>query len=287
MAEPLTIPVFTLYGETEAFPDLVHCEPVSARSADLNWTIKPHRHANMAQVLTISDGALHARIDGVEKHLPPGGFLYIPPQAVHAFEFQAGTVGQVFSFPVVVLRSLGPATQEISDTLSATLTGPIGPDLAGVANSLAACLATATGRFRAQSALGLAHAMLALVAECGQSTSPDHTVPARGRLDRLKELIILHMGDGWTASDYASALAISTGHLSRICRNASGLGAQAYVERIVMDEACRDLAFTQVPVAQIGYRLGYGDPSYFSKRFRAVCGKSPTAYRGQFARRIP
>ena len=91
------------------------------------------------------------------------------------------------------------------------------------------------------------------------------------------------MAESWTASDYADALALSTGHLSRLCRQASGRGAAAYIEHHLMEEACRLLAFTALPVSDIGYRLGYADPSYFSKRFRIVRQQAPTEYRAQFS----
>jgi AraC family transcriptional activator of pobA len=57
------------------------------------------------------------------------------------------------------------------------------------------------------------------------------------------------------------------------------MGAKAYLDHTRMTEACRLLAYTRLPVAGIAFRLGYDDPSHFSKRFRAVCGMAPSAYR--------
>ena len=65
------------------------------------------------------------------------------------------------------------------------------------------------------------------------------------------------------------------------------MGAKAYIEQAVMGEASRLLAFTRLPMSEIGYRLGFDDPSHFSKRFRAARGLAPSAYRRQLEGRIP
>ena len=54
-----------------------------------------------------------------------------------------------------------------------------------------------------------------------------------------------------------------------------------------MEEACRLLAFTALPVSQVGYRLGYGDPSYFTRRFTRLQGQTPSAYRARCFRGAP
>ena len=46
-----------------------------------------------------------------------------------------------------------------------------------------------------------------------------------------------------------------------------------------MQEARRLLAYTLMDVAEVGYRLGYEDPSYFSRAFRRETGLSPSAFR--------
>jgi len=60
------------------------------------------------------------------------------------------------------------------------------------------------------------------------------------------------------------------------------LSASAYIEAHIIQEACRLLAFTQLSVAEVGYRLGFADPSYFSRRFRAVQQETPSVYRQRF-----
>ena len=75
---------------------------------------------------------------------------------------------------------------------------------------------------------------------------------------------------------------MSTGHLGRLCRHALGMSTSAYIEATRMTEAARLLAFTQMPIAEVGYRLGFTDPSYFTRRFHKAREQTPTDYRDQF-----
>ena len=163
-----------------------------------------------------------------------------------------------------------------------TLTVHSALDGVGLTAAVAQALAEATrsaGAFRAQRVVGLAHVVLADLAERSQAGDD---APLPGRMQVLNALIAAHMAEGWSARDYATRLNVTTGHLSRLTRAATGQGAAAYIEGRVMAEASRLLAFTQLSVAEIGYRLGYADPSYFTKRFRKAQGEAPSDYRARF-----
>lgn len=277
MTQSQPIPVFTLYGETAVFPDVVHCERFSARAPIHDWRIAAHRHSHMAQVFFIEEGQVEAQVDGQDLSLGDGTFLFVPAQAAHEFVFRPDTGGLVVSVPQSVVRTIGPAQQDILAALMQPLHGVASPRLQALLAMLDD-IAGPTHPFRDQMAVGLVHAALAEVAAEAVSAGR-----VDGRLSELDSLIQTHMAQGWSAADYARTMALSTGHLSRICRAASGLGASAYIERAIMIEASRLLAFTRLPVSEIGFRLGFADPSYFAKRFRRFQGQSPSDYRAQFA----
>lgn len=276
------IPAFSLYGEDDPFPDVVHCEGFSARAPIYGWQILPHRHGQIAQVFVVDDGVVDAQVDGVSYLLTDAMFLYVPEHCVHGFNFQPDTDGAVLSFPLALVRTIAPQTADLVAALAQPVSGVMSAQLGGLITSLRAMTAMPSA-LRAQALVGLAHCVLALIAQARLDGQDDDLRPVSARMQKLDALIAAHLADGWTASDYASALAISTGHLSRICRTATGVSAATYLEQKLMTEACRMLAFTLFPVSEIGYRLGYADPSYFSKRFRAVLKLTPTAYRAQFS----
>ncbi|MCR9125127.1 MAG: helix-turn-helix domain-containing protein [Rhodobacteraceae bacterium] len=277
------IPAFGLYGEADAFPDVIHFESFSARAPLHDWRIMPHRHDNICQLFILKNGRMDATVDGTRILLQDQGFLYIPERCVHNFEFQPGTGGAVFSLPADVVGALAPHSPQIREALSQPVAGPVCDALRSLGELLGAAAVSATP-FRSQKAVALAHSVLVLVAETAARADAAAPAPRSAKLTALETLIARHMADGWSASDYADALSISTGHLSRLCRAATGRGAAALIEQRVMQEACRLLAFTRLPVSQIGYRLGYLDPSYFSKRFHRVQGRTPSQYRAALTR---
>jgi len=264
------IPSFALFGETAPFPDVLHIESFSARAPVHGWQISPHRHSAMAQLFVIEDGRVEAQIDARKVRLETGDFLFVPAQSVHAFDFQPDTEGHVLSFP---LSLIGGA--DVQAALKAAFSGRVDAMLGTLVSAMVTA-GQSQSLFRAAKLTGLAQSMLAHIAEHQGGTGSEDP-----RLTRFAQLIA-EQAARWTASDYANALNISTGHLSRITRGASGLGATGYIEAQVMEEACRLLAFTQFPVSEVGYRLGFADPSYFSKRFRRAKGQSPSDYRLTF-----
>ena len=281
MASASEIPVFGLFGETDGFPDAVHVEDLSARAPKNDWYISAHRHGQMVQVFLFDTGEIGAQVDGRSLALNGGDFLFVPALCVHAFRFQPETKGLVLSVPSSVAHFPSASAQGINAALSQVVTGPTPADVM----TLARLLFTAhrsTGAFRAQRSVGLAQSLLARLAEVSVTTSAPGPRNLDSKLQRLDELIADHMADGWSASDYAAELAVTTGHLSRLSRTATGLGVTAYIERKTIEEACRLLAFTQIPISAVGFRLGFADPSYFTKRFQKAMKQSPSRYRARF-----
>lgn len=280
MKHQAPIPVFTLFGEHSGFPDVVHSERIHARAHLHDWVISPHRHDQMAQIFHIEKGAAQTQVDGHPSVLNSGDFLYIPTRIVHGFAFERGTEGTVLSFPLPVITALTPQPPALTQILSNVVAGTPPDALVQLFAQLCAGFET-TGTFRTQRLIGLSHAILGHIADIGAQNSGAIT-GGHHMLERFDQLIAAHLADNWRPKDFADALSITTGHLGRICRETRGMSASTYIETAVMTEASRLLAFTRLSVAEVGYRLGYADPPYFSRRFRTACGVTPTSYRARF-----
>jgi len=281
MSQMHPIPDYALYGETDAFPDIVHCEHIKDRAPDHGWHISTHRHAQLVQVFYIKTGSAKADVDGQNFELSDNQLFFVPAQAVHSFAFAPHTQGLVQSFPLSVLHSIVPANADIPVALSQPFLARPDAQLLAMMSVLDASLKS-TGLYRTQTALGLAHSVLAMTAALGASLNGNALRGPDRRLARLDKLISNHRSVGRSPRDYAAEMGLSTGHLSRLCRAAKGVSASTYIEAQIIQEACRLLAFTQLSIAEVGYRLGFSDPSYFSRRFRAVQGQTPSLYRQRF-----
>ncbi|GAB3921630.1 helix-turn-helix domain-containing protein [Larkinella terrae] len=80
-------------------------------------------------------------------------------------------------------------------------------------------------------------------------------------------------------SDYAAQMNVTPHYLNQLCKKVVGKTAsQLYHERIVL-EARFLLAYTSDSVKEIGFRLGFQDPSYFVRFFRKNTGETPADFR--------
>jgi AraC-like DNA-binding protein len=60
-----------------------------------------------------------------------------------------------------------------------------------------------------------------------------------------------------------------------------GCSPQKFIEDTRMQEGARILRTTELPIADVAYKVGYADQSYFTKVFKRAFGISPRNYRAQ------
>ena len=78
---------YSLFGESQHLPDVLHCETIAARSVLHDWELAPHRHTRLHQVLLVQSGGGVAHLDGEKHALFPGALINVPAGHVHAFRF--------------------------------------------------------------------------------------------------------------------------------------------------------------------------------------------------------
>lgn len=65
----------------------------------------------------------------------------------------------------------------------------------------------------------------------------------------------------------------------RCWKAAVGESPRRFVEKLRMQEACRLLVETSLPINDVAHQLGFADELYFSRRFRSLMGLPPRSYR--------
>jgi AraC-like DNA-binding protein len=78
---------------------------------------------------------------------------------------------------------------------------------------------------------------------------------------------------------YAEKLGISEAYLYELTKENTGLTPGQIIRKEIAMEAKRMLAHTNNTISEIGYRLGFDDPSYFGRFFKRETGFSPNSFR--------
>lgn len=90
----------------------------------------------------------------------------------------------------------------------------------------------------------------------------------------------------WTLAELSRQTYVGPTHLARTFARCLGLPPIHYLSRLRAERAAAMLARTDDPVASIGAAVGWPDPAYFSRRFRAEFGVSPREYRHRHQRAV-
>jgi len=109
-------------------------------------------------------------------------------------------------------------------------------------------------------------------AEASEAELPPAVKVTADRLEAMPER-------PWTMAELAAHVSLDAAHLSRLFKRHLGLPPIAYLARIRAERAAGLLAQSNLPVARVGALVGWPDPTYFARRFRALHGVTPTVYR--------
>lgn len=291
------IPLYSLYGRVnaDAEPRFVHLGALEQGNENRDWNILAHRHHDLYQFIWVSDGYGTVELDTRTLHLESPVLIYIPPLVVHGFRWNPGSEG-------LILTVAGALLGDLVDQSGA-------PEIISARDELLVVAGSISRRSDASEIKGLFESileeyignrlcrevvissdiliLLAKIVRLRQSyrngglTSETFLaeVEQRSTYRRFEDLVERHFRERFRVVDYAYSLAISVRSLDRLClRLAARTPSQIVQGRIVL-EAKRDLIYTDKTIAEIGYGLGFDDPSYFTKFFVRNEGVAPAAFR--------
>lgn len=127
-------------------------------------------------------------------------------------------------------------------------------------------------------ASGAAWGLLAQLAADRARGAKETGDPILAAQDYLRE----HLETTTSVAELATIAGLSVSHFSARFRLASGMGVVEYHKRLRSARARELLITTEATVADIARAVGYDDPFYFSRQFRAINGTSPSSYRLSF-----
>jgi len=100
---------------------------------------------------------------------------------------------------------------------------------------------------------------------------------------KFRDLLEIGYRKNWPVAKYAKELHITTKTLNNIMKAETGKTTSTLINERIILEAKRQLCHTDAFVNEIGFYLGFHDPSYFVKFFKKHVKITPSQFRISFS----
>lgn len=250
----------------------------------------PHRH-DFYHLFWVESGSGTFVSDGRSYPVTRGSLIFVPPGQVHAWEWTEPLSGYVVCFepallfsghdrPYRLLHDLAQLSAATKDRPTFQTAGSAYQVLQAAFEGLAGeC--TGDAEFRGEMVRAQLTALLIRLHRLGLHRP---SVEAQGHSTQLTDrfLLLLEKAEGklQRAGDYASALSVSPRALVDAVLAETGKSPSAWIRDRTLLEARRLLAYTDLTISEIAYRLNFRNVSYFVRFYRRVAGVAPGASRG-------
>lgn len=277
-----------LYGKNsiDFVKGLIYVYPFGVIGKENNNTVKPHIHNNQFQIFMVVSGntvLLHKD----EKIAVAGpAFITIPKNTEHGFEHQTEMEGWILSLSDSVLEHMIKREAEAVIAIETfQLTTVSQGDFSElVFQNMLECVDEYQQQnlgklLMLESLIGKIIVQLSRIPKSTPLRIFNKDNSAIIYFRRFSQLIRESGTYKKSIEKYAAELSITTGHLSRIC-NAI---AQQHPKEVIIDyfinESKALLSDIEKSINEIGYDLGFEDPSYFSRIFKKKTGLTPNEFR--------
>jgi AraC family transcriptional regulator len=229
--------------------------------------LRAHRHER-AYFCLIRRGAYEEEYGGRHRSCGPLMLAYHPPGEVHTERFGSAEV-RSFNIELAPRWLSGAATR-------AALGGPFDSRdgrLVGTALRL-------LEEFESPdhcSPLVVEGLTLELLGRAAREARRESSAPAW--LRRVRELLDERCSESFALADLAAEAGVHAGHLACAFRRHFGSSIGDYVRRQRVLLACRGLAESDKPLAEIALETGFADQSHLTRVFKRQLGYTPAAYR--------
>lgn len=254
----------------------VACETIAQRSKTNSGGLEDQKHSQKNQFLWVAKGGGRARIDGTVRGFGASTAIFVPHLTLHAFEFSIGTQGWIVSLDTSISAEL-PDQPVISSVTSMSDQSQLAYLFDAIDREIRA------ERELSERALECHVGLLAVWFVRHQHNMTRHILPADSARRRLMRRFVVMLNDRYVSQksvgDYASALSVTTTHLTRVCRQTTGKPASALIHERLIEAARHELRTSDARVSEIAKDLGFDNPAYFTRLFGQKTGASPSDFR--------
>ncbi len=271
---------------TEEFPFQIY--PVSgSQDGDV---IPYHWHPEL-EIIRILAGEVGLTIADEQYTGLAGDLFFVATGELHEIRSERGGQFRSFVFPADFLqfrRSDRAQTELLAPLEAGTLWFPtelrVGMPGSDVLLQILDLILNACAEKRPGYELQVKAALLLLLSEglSGALLCPAQHMPRDYRTQLLRE-IVAYLGEHCTESlrlpEVAQHFGMSPQYFCSFFKAHLGRSFVQHVNFLRIERASRLLRETDQPIMDIGFAVGFENFSYFIKRFRAVFGCTPSAYR--------
>lgn len=98
-------------------------------------------------------------------------------------------------------------------------------------------------------------------------------------MERLLYYISQNYQEDLKLADLSRVFNLNYSYLSSYFNQEMKEGFNDYLNRIRIEQACRLLKETRLPIAEVGSQVGYADHSYFCRVFKKITGRTPSEWK--------
>ena len=272
--------------------------PIRSMPTVLDGSVPMHDHDFIEIVLVLGGTGLHRTIYGDEP-VERGDAIVLRPNGWHGYRDAAGLQLRETRFALELLRGdlswddpaveqmlwVAPLNLDRRGLIRARLSDAQLDEAVQVADDLHRATAPERPLGRSE-VIGRLQRMVTLLARAFTDQDPAQRKGKPGPHQAVTEGIRLMGSDlrrDWTLPEVARRLGVDRSYLVRLFHAHTGRPPMQFLARMRAEWAAALLLCTSRDIAVVGQQVGWGDPNYFARRFKAEFGMSATKYRERFA----
>ncbi|MFK7937862.1 MAG: helix-turn-helix transcriptional regulator [Roseovarius sp.] len=248
---------------------------IAAWADGRNWTLELQHSRACHALIWLTRGQTRAVIEGQRRGIGVHNVLVIPAHTMFALQMSKQSFGMVCQIPAGE-RLMMPDTPVLLSIQDVRNQAELTSLMDAMQREQTSDLAFADEAIFAHGELltvWLRRAMIRHPAKPTRETATQRLVRA------FSALVERDYRSGRVMADYASTLGVTPTHLSRVCKQTSGLTAADILTERVLHAARTALEDTAQPITQIAATLGFNSGAYFSRFVQHHTGATPSALR--------
>lgn len=243
----------------------------------------PHRHKQYFEIVFLSKGKGAHWIDGIRYEVKPPILYFINEHQVHNWDLESEPEGYV----IIIKKSFIEKSLDLELKMLLNRTGSIAclPIAENLTIQRIFELLAEENKEETDTNFPVIEGLLkALLAKIQEVSGNAISQSAKKADFYASFMALLNQGNpikskvAW----YADLLNTTPQNLNAACRKAVDLPATGVLSDFVINEAKRQLFYTDKTVSEISFSLNFNDPSHFVKYFKRHCGQTPQSFRLNF-----